>query len=113
MEPKICQSCSMPLEKDDDFGTTQSGAKSEDYCVHCYKDGAFAQDITLAQAIAQCVEYADMAGVTKEEAKAYAQAVFPTLKRWYCTCTDACASGYNPNCTCTSSECHCTEPPSK
>ena len=26
-----------------------------------------------------------------------------------CTCTDECASGYNPNCTCTNPECHCTE----
>ena len=26
-----------------------------------------------------------------------------------CTCTDECASGYNPNCTCESEECHCTE----
>jgi len=26
-----------------------------------------------------------------------------------CTCTDGCASGYNPDCTCTSDECHCTE----
>ena len=31
-------------------------------------------------------------------------------KKQECTCTDECASGYNPNCTCTSSECHCTEP---
>ena len=30
-------------------------------------------------------------------------------KKQDCTCTDECASGYNPNCTCTSSECHCTE----
>jgi len=26
-----------------------------------------------------------------------------------CTCTDACASGYNPDCTCESDECHCRE----
>ncbi|MDR0318814.1 MAG: VOC family protein [Nitrososphaerota archaeon] len=28
-----------------------------------------------------------------------------------CTCNDECASGYNPNCTCISSECHCREKP--
>lgn len=28
-----------------------------------------------------------------------------------CTCSDACASGYNPDCTCESAECHCTEAP--
>lgn len=26
-----------------------------------------------------------------------------------CTCTDECASGYNPNCTCQNDECHCRE----
>ncbi|MCC8122236.1 MAG: zinc ribbon domain-containing protein [Oscillospiraceae bacterium] len=82
MEEKICQSCSMPLTKDEDFGTMRGGGKSDEYCVHCLKDGEFTQDITLEQAIAQCVQYADMAGVTKEEALAYAKQVFPTLKRW-------------------------------
>ena len=28
-----------------------------------------------------------------------------------CTCTDECASGYNPNCTCTASACQCREKP--
>ena len=109
METKICQSCSMPLVKEEDYGTTKSDERSDEYCVHCLKDGEFTQDINLEQAIAQCVEYADMTGATKEEALAYATNLFPTLKRWHCTCTDDCASGYNPNCTCTSSECHCAE----
>ena len=30
-------------------------------------------------------------------------------KKDECTCTEECASGYNPKCTCTSSECHCRE----
>ena len=82
MEAKICQSCSMPLTKAEDCGTTKSGAISDEYCVYCLKDGEFTQDINLEQAIAQCVEYADMAGATKEEALAYATKLFPTLKRW-------------------------------
>ena len=82
MTSLICQSCSMPLTTEDDKGTVKGGAKSDEYCVHCLKDGAFTQDITLEQAIAQCADYADMAGVTKEEALAYAKELFPTLKRW-------------------------------
>ena len=82
METIICQSCSMPLSNEEDFGTMKSGCKSDDYCVHCFKDGEFTQDITLEQAIAQCAEYADMAGTTREEAFAYATNLFPTLKRW-------------------------------
>jgi len=34
---------------------------------------------------------------------------FSSLKSQECTCTDECASGYNPNCSCIHSECHCTE----
>lgn len=30
-------------------------------------------------------------------------------KKKICTCTDECASGYNPNCTCEYEECHCSE----
>ena len=82
METKICQSCSMPLSNEEDFGTVKSGSKSDDYCVHCFKNGEFTQDITLEQAIAQCAEYADMAGATKEEALVYAADLFPALKRW-------------------------------
>ena len=82
MEMKICQSCSMPLAKEEDYGTIKSGGRSDEYCVHCLKDGEFTQNITLEQAIAQCVEYADMAGATKEEALVYATNLFPTLKRW-------------------------------
>jgi len=82
MEMKICQSCSMPLEKEEDYGTAKTGGKSDDYCVYCFKDGEFTQDITLEQMIAQSAEYADMMGMTKEEALAYAAKVFPTLKRW-------------------------------
>lgn len=26
-----------------------------------------------------------------------------------CTCTEECATGYNPNCTCECDECHCSE----
>ena len=44
-----------------------------------------------------------------EEMKEHCTKLFPTLKRWKCTCTDECASGYNHNCTCENPECHCRE----
>ena len=44
-----------------------------------------------------------------EDMKEHCTKLFPTLKRWKCTCTDECASGYNPNCTCENPECHCRE----
>ena len=39
---KNCQSCGMPLSKDDmGGGTEKDGTKSTKYCSHCYQDGAF------------------------------------------------------------------------
>ena len=41
--------------------------------------------------------------------KEYCTKLFSTLKRWKCTCTDECASGDNPKCTCENLECYCRE----
>ncbi|HDR7356297.1 MULTISPECIES: zinc ribbon domain-containing protein [Bacillus] len=47
---KVCQSCGMPLSKDELGGGTESnGSKSIKYCSHCYMDGKFVQDITAIQ----------------------------------------------------------------
>ena len=79
---KFCQSCSMPLEKEEHIGTNGDGGKNEDYCVFCYKDGAFTNDMTLEEMIADSVNYAEMAGMTGEEMLEHSREVLPTLKRW-------------------------------
>jgi hypothetical protein len=53
----FCQSCGMPLAKDDDFRTNVDGTQNKDYCVHCYKDGKFIQDITMEGMIDFCVPH--------------------------------------------------------
>ena len=35
----VCQSCGMPIEKDEIIGTNADGSKNNDYCVYCFKDG--------------------------------------------------------------------------
>ena len=86
MELVICQSCSMPLEpeKEELFWTEADWSKSADYCVYCYKDGAFIfePDMTLEEAIADSVNYAEYAGLTKEEMLERSKVLLPTLKRW-------------------------------
>ena len=109
MEEKRCQSCSMPLLKSEEFGTNQDGSQNEEYCVYCYKDGSFIDDVSMEKYIAMNVPFYEQAGMTEEQMREYCERVFPTLKRWNCTCTDECASGYNPNCTCTNPKCHCTK----
>jgi len=115
MNELICQSCGMPIEEDKQKGTNEDSSLSNDYCFYCFKNGKFTHDVSLDEQVdiglsyypaykkAQSQEEKD---IIKQQSKDY----LSNLKRWKCTCTDECASGYNPNCTCTSSECHCTEP---
>jgi hypothetical protein len=81
-EMLICQSCSMPLEKTEDHGTNADGTLNNEYCVYCFKDGAFTKEMTLEEAILDAANYAEyMDGATPEQAVAYAREVFPTLSR--------------------------------
>lgn len=47
----FCQSCGMPLSKDEGKGGTEKdGSKSKDYCSHCYQKGKFTMpDLTVEQ----------------------------------------------------------------
>ena len=69
MKQKICQSCGMPLQKDEDFGTNASGSKSEEYCFHCFQNGKFLDEgITLPQKINKNVRFAVQMGMSEIEA---------------------------------------------
>ena len=58
MEQKFCQSCGMPLTNEI-LGTNTDGTLNEDYCIYCYKDGKFAQDMTMEQMIDHCAQFTD------------------------------------------------------
>lgn len=109
MENKICQSCGMPLTSKKQLGKNQDGSINIDYCKYCYENGEFIYQITMEEYIEMCSKYGSQAGITNEKMKEHCTKLFPTLKRWKCTCTDECANGYNPNCTCENPECHCKE----
>lgn len=82
MEDLICQSCSMPLTNDEQFGTNSDGTVNHDYCVYCYKDGGFVDNVSLDEYIEMNVQYASQAGMTEEQMREHCNKVFPTLKRW-------------------------------
>ncbi|NDV45753.1 transcriptional regulator [Paludibacter sp. 221] len=88
MEEKICQSCGMPMRTADDFGTNAAGTLNQEYCVYCYKNGAFTQDITMNEMIEHNLNYLDEFNknsdtkFSKEEARKEMREYFPTLKRW-------------------------------
>lgn len=109
MENKICQSCGNVITTNEMFGTNKNNSRSEDYCKYCFQDGEFIDKVTMEEYIEMSSKYGEQAGMTNEEMKERCKNLFPTLKRWKCTCTMDCASGYNPNCTCENPECHCTE----
>jgi len=80
----FCQSCGMPLDTPESFGTEKDGSVSGDYCVYCYKDGAFTDDMTMDQMIDFCAQHAGEFSpqLTREEAIAQMKQYFPHLKRW-------------------------------
>lgn len=87
MEQKFCQSCGMPLT-DDNGGTNADGSRNTDYCVYCYKDGRFTQDMTMEQMIDFCARFTGEINkhtglnLTQEQAKEQMRRFFPRLKRW-------------------------------
>ena len=86
-ETIFCQSCGMPLT-DDVLGTNADGSKNEEYCIYCYKDGAFTGDFTMeemAEFFTQFVdEYNKNTGqnLTREEYKQMLLQYYLSLKRW-------------------------------
>lgn len=86
MEERIfCQSCGMPMEKEEDFGTERDGGKSPDYCTYCYQQGAFTADITMEEMIDFNLRFNENNGFplgTQEEARRGMLEYMPKMKRW-------------------------------
>ena len=78
-----CQSCGMPLSKDSQGGGTEAnGAKSTEYCSHCYAGGKFTHpDMTAEQMVpfvqAKLKEMHILGFLARPMTKD-----IPTLKRW-------------------------------
>lgn len=77
----------MPLTNEI-LGTNADGSANEDYCIYCYKDGKFTQDMTMEQMIDHCAQFTEEISrqsgqnLTKEQAKDMMRRFFPHLKRW-------------------------------
>lgn len=79
-----CQSCGMPMTKDEEYGTEADGSKSSEYCCYCYEKGAFKSDCTMEQMIDLCLDMSADSHMYDDRAKAKGQMMeyFATLKRW-------------------------------
>ena len=86
--PQFCQSCGMPLTKNEDCGTNADGSINFDYCKYCYADGKFLQECTMDEMIQHCAQFVDEVNkhmpqpMTRDEYIAMMQGFFPMLKRW-------------------------------
>lgn len=87
MEQKFCQSCGMPLAEEI-LGTNADGSKNSEYCIYCFKDGAFTGDFTMEQMVEYCSmfveEYNKNTGknLTACQYKDVLRQFYPNLKRW-------------------------------
>mgnify|MGYP003393846552 FL=1 len=85
-QPKgpFCQSCGMPMEGIDCFGTDVDGKKNDDYCCHCYYNGEFTNpNITLEEMIDLVASImVDKVKMQEKQAIQISQSFIPTLKRW-------------------------------
>jgi hypothetical protein len=81
----FCQSCGMPLSESGEMnGTNVDGTKSDDFCMYCFKNGAFNAALTMEEMIDICAPHMVAANenMTEEDAKDMMRTFFPTLKRW-------------------------------
>lgn len=85
-EPRgpFCQSCGMPLDSPEDFGTDLAGYRVNDYCRHCYLHGAFTEpDISMEAMMDKCVAVMDRQRIMPAaQARSLLEDVMPRLKRW-------------------------------
>jgi len=79
----ICQSCAMPMENEEDFGTEDDGGRNQEYCKYCFQEGGFTNPgISVEEMTERLIELAEKMGRTKEETKKMAEETLPKLKRW-------------------------------
>jgi hypothetical protein len=77
----------MPLENDKVIGTNADNSKNNDYCIYCYKDGTFTQDVTMNEMIEISLRHmkelfkSDPA-LDEKAALDNMNSFFPQLKRW-------------------------------
>lgn len=79
-----CQSCGMPITKSEQHGTNANGSVNADYCVYCFKNGAFTADMSMEEMIQFCVKpmLEHNKNMTAEQATSMMEQFFPKLKRW-------------------------------
>jgi len=81
---KTCQSCGMPMKKDEDFGTESNGSLSKEYCTYCYQNGKFTEPDIAIDTMAEKggAIMSQMYDIPPEKAVEFAREQLSYLKRW-------------------------------
>ena len=87
MSELYCQSCGMPLQNEEVIGTNQDGSKNNDYCIYCFKDGNFTQNVSMEEMIDISLYhmkemFKNDPSFNEQEALGKMKSFFPGLKRW-------------------------------
>ena len=79
----FCQSCGMPLSKDEKGGGTEAdGSKSMEYCSHCFLNGKYTEpDLTMDQMTGKVLDKMKQMYIPGFVAKSFTKDI-PNLKRW-------------------------------
>ncbi len=79
----ICQSCAMPMEKEEMFGKNADGTKNSEYCTYCYPNGEFHNaNESFEEMVETCVPFMMKEDFTEEQAREYLKTNLKNLKRW-------------------------------
>lgn len=83
MKYKNCQSCGMPMKRDQKGGGTEKdGTKSERFCSHCYEKGEFTRpNITVTEMQTIVEEKIREFGMPNFLTKLFTRNI-PKLERW-------------------------------
>ena len=79
---KFCQSCGMPLDKEEVKGTQKNSLKSDEYCKYCYGNGVFKHPKMNLEGMKKNVETQMKKLEHHEYAIQKAITILPSLNRW-------------------------------
>ena len=87
MQPEgtFCQSCGMPLNVLEDYGTEAGGSQSKKYCTYCYQKGEFTgPETTLDEMIETSSKgWSEQdPNITLKQARTQMKQLLPHLERW-------------------------------
>ncbi|MFA5953046.1 MAG: zinc ribbon domain-containing protein [Candidatus Pacearchaeota archaeon] len=79
----VCQSCGMPLTKEENKGTNKDKTLNDEFCKFCFQDGKFTnENLTMHEVIEKSIKMSMKLWMPEDKAREIAMNTIPNLKRW-------------------------------